>query len=78
MNICIPKLGVAMTEGTIVEWLVDDGATVSAGQPLYVLENEKVENEIEAPAPGVVHLVGTPGEVYAVGTLIATIEETAA
>ena len=74
MNICIPKLGVAMTEGTIVEWLVADGATVAAGQPIYVLENEKVENEIEAPVAGVVRLVATAGEVYGVGTLIATID----
>jgi pyruvate/2-oxoglutarate dehydrogenase complex dihydrolipoamide acyltransferase (E2) component len=74
VDIRIPKLGVAMTEGTIVEWLVKDGAVVAGGEPIYVLENEKVENEIAAPAPGVIRLVGTPGEVYDVGTLIATIE----
>jgi pyruvate/2-oxoglutarate dehydrogenase complex dihydrolipoamide acyltransferase (E2) component len=74
VKICIPKLGVAMTEGTIVLWLVGDGATVAAGEPIYVLENDKVENEIEAPTAGVIHIVGTAGEVYDVGTLIATIE----
>ena len=74
MEIRIPKLGVAMTEGTIVQWLVDDGAAVAAGEPLYVLETDKVENEIESPTTGVVRIVGTPGEVYDVGTLIATID----
>ena len=74
MEIRIPKLGVAMTEGTVVQWLVDDGASVAAGEALYVLETDKVENEIESPATGVIRIVGTPGEVYDVGTLIATID----
>jgi len=74
MEIRIPKLGVAMTEGTVVQWLVEDGAAVGAGEPLYVLETEKVENEIESPTTGVIRIVGTPGEVYDVGTLIATID----
>ena len=74
MEIRIPKLGVAMTEGTVVQWLVDDGAAVAVGEPLYVLETDKVENEIESPTTGVVRIVGTPGEVYDVGTLIATID----
>jgi len=74
MEIRIPKLGVAMTEGTVVQWLVEDGAAVGAGEPLYVLETDKVENEIESPTTGVIRIVGTPGEVYDVGTLIATID----
>jgi len=74
MEIRIPKLGVAMTEGTVVQWLVEDGQAVGAGEPLYVLETDKVENEIESPTTGVIRIVGTPGEVYDVGTLIATID----
>ena len=75
MDIRIPKLGVAMTEGTIVEWLVEDGATVAAHDPIYVLENDKVENEIESPAAGVIRIVAPAGdEAYDVGTLIATID----
>jgi pyruvate/2-oxoglutarate dehydrogenase complex dihydrolipoamide acyltransferase (E2) component len=74
VEIRIPKLGVAMTEGAIAQWLVEDGAVVAAGEPLYVLETDKVENEIESPATGVVRIVATPGEVYDVGTLIATID----
>ena len=41
MEIRIPKLGVAMTEGTIVQWLVEDGAAVAAGVPIYVLETDE-------------------------------------
>ena len=50
----IPKLGVSMTEGTLVEWLVADGATVDAGDVIYRLETDKVENDVEAPVAGVV------------------------
>ena len=74
MELRIPKLGVAMTEGTIVEWLVENGATVAVRDPIYVLENDKVENEIESPAPGVIRIIAAPGEAYDVGTLIATID----
>ena len=70
----IPKLGVSMTEGTLVEWLVSDGATVSAGDVLYRLETDKVENDIEAPVGGVIHISGEEGETYDVGTEIGTIE----
>lgn len=70
----IPKLGVSMTEGTLVEWMVSDGQRVEAGEVLYRLETDKVENDIEAPVAGVVHLTGVEGETYQVGTQIGTIE----
>jgi 2-oxoglutarate dehydrogenase E2 component (dihydrolipoamide succinyltransferase) len=71
----IPKTGDAVEEGTLVEWLVEDGARVERGDPLYLLETDKVEMEIDAPCAGVVSHVGTAGEVYPVGELIATITE---
>ncbi|MFC8827372.1 lipoyl domain-containing protein [Streptomyces sp. NPDC057137] len=70
----IPKLGWTMEEGTLAEWLVDDGAAVAAGEPLYLLESDKVENEIEAPASGVVRQAKKAGESYPVGTEIGTID----
>lgn len=73
----IPKTGDAVEEGTLVEWLVEDGARVKRGEPLYLLETDKVEMEIEAPCAGIVSQVGAPGEVYSVGVLIATIDEDA-
>jgi pyruvate/2-oxoglutarate dehydrogenase complex dihydrolipoamide acyltransferase (E2) component len=72
--ISIPKLGWTMEEGTVVEWLVDDGATVAEGEPLYTLENDKVENEIPAPASGVVRQSAAPGETFPVGTEIGSIQ----
>jgi pyruvate/2-oxoglutarate dehydrogenase complex dihydrolipoamide acyltransferase (E2) component len=70
----IPQLGVSMTEGTLVEWLVADGAAVNVGDILYRVETDKVENEIEAPVAGVIRITGVEGETYEVGTQIGSIE----
>jgi pyruvate/2-oxoglutarate dehydrogenase complex dihydrolipoamide acyltransferase (E2) component len=69
----IPKLGVAMREGNIIEWLVADGDHVTQGQPLYLLETEKVETEIVAPANGTLRIAAKVGETYAVGTRVGEI-----
>ena len=71
----MPKPGSAITEAVLLSVLVPDGDRVEEGSPLYVLETDKVEMEIEAPCAGVVSHVGTAGEVYRVGELIATIAE---
>jgi pyruvate/2-oxoglutarate dehydrogenase complex dihydrolipoamide acyltransferase (E2) component len=70
----IPQAGVSMTEGTIVEWVVADGARVGEGEVLYRLETEKVELDVECPATGVVHVTGQVGETYPVGEEIGYIE----
>jgi pyruvate/2-oxoglutarate dehydrogenase complex dihydrolipoamide acyltransferase (E2) component len=70
----IPKLAVSMTEGTLVEWLVEDGAEVIAGDPVYRIETDKTEAEIEAPVSGVLHIEAEAGEVLEVGTPIGEIE----
>jgi biotin carboxyl carrier protein len=70
----LPRLAVSMTEGTIREWLVEDGAEVTSGQSIYVLETDKTEAEIEAPASGVLHIEADTGEALQVGTPIGEIE----
>ena len=65
----------ATTEVTFLEWLVEDGQPVEEEQPLYVVATDKVENEVAAPASGILrHGTAEPEEVYPVGTVIATIE----
>ena len=71
--ILIPKLGVAMTEGTLAEWLVPDGAVVSAGDVIYLLETDKVESEIEAPVAGQLRQLVAAGELYPVGQQVGEI-----
>jgi pyruvate/2-oxoglutarate dehydrogenase complex dihydrolipoamide acyltransferase (E2) component len=63
----------SMTEGTLAEWLVEDGQNVEQGQPIYVLETEKAAQDIEAPEAGrLVHKLAA-GEVYEVGVEIGEI-----
>ena len=72
-QLTIPRLEMAMTEGDLVEWLVEDGAQVSEGDPIYTLETGKTAQEIAAPASGrLVHKVQA-GETYQVGTEIGEI-----
>ena len=73
-DILLPKIGFSMTEAQIAEWLAEDGATVTEGQPLYLLEADKAANEVEAPASGTLRIIAQPGETYEVGTVLGTIE----
>ncbi|MES2157974.1 MAG: lipoyl domain-containing protein [Pseudomonadota bacterium] len=73
-DILLPKIGFSMTEAQIAEWLAEDGAQVTEGQPLYLLEADKSANEVESPASGTLRIIAAPGETYEVGTVLGTIE----
>ena len=73
-EILLPKLGFAMEEGAVAEWLVADGGTVTAGQPLYLLESDKAVDEVEAPASGVLRIAVELKSTYPVGTVLGRIE----
>ncbi len=73
MELKIPRLAISMQEGTLVEWLVADGDEVASGALIYLLEADKVENEIEAPIGGSIRLLAEQGNTYPVGTTIAEI-----
>lgn len=47
-EIIMPKLGMAMEEGTLVRWLSGAGEEVRAGELLLEIETGKVEMELEA------------------------------
>jgi len=74
IDVLVPKIGFSMAEGTLTEWLVEDGATVSEGQPIYSLESDKSINEVEAPASGVLKILVQPADdPIPVGTKVAEI-----
>jgi pyruvate/2-oxoglutarate dehydrogenase complex dihydrolipoamide acyltransferase (E2) component len=73
VEIRVPQIGFSMTEGTLADWLVADGATVSEGTPIYTIEIDKSTQDVESPAAGTLKVLGKVGEVYAVGTLIGEI-----
>ena len=73
-EILLPKIGFAMNEGQVSEWLANDGDAVSAGQPLFTLEAEKSANEVEAPASGTLRILQPAGNIYPVGTVLGVID----
>ena len=73
----MPKLGQAMTEGTVQHWHRKDGDHVAQGQVLLTIETDKATFEIEAPASGVLHILVAEGQEVRVGTVIGEIGDTA-
>ena len=73
-EIRIPKIGMSATEMTLSEWMFGDGEEVATGDVIYTVETDKTTSEIEAQASGILRVIGVEGEVYAVGTLVGTIE----
>jgi pyruvate/2-oxoglutarate dehydrogenase complex dihydrolipoamide acyltransferase (E2) component len=74
-QVLLPKVGFASDDSTLARWLVEDGAMITAGQPLYELENDKAAQEVEAPASGRLRILAEVGTVYPVGTVLAEIDE---
>ncbi len=60
--------------GTVVRWLVDDGAQVNEGDPIVVLEAMKMETEIPAPASGVLRRSANVGDLVQYGEKLGFIE----
>ena len=48
----MPKFGLIMTEGTIVEWYKQEGDHVTQGDPICQVETQKLMNDVEAPVSG--------------------------
>ena len=74
--VTMPKWGIEMTEGTITEWHVSPGQSVTKGDHLLDVETEKIVNSVEAPASGTVRRVlADVGGTEKVGALIAVFAE---
>jgi len=74
VDVILPKVDMDMTTGRITKWFVTEGATVTAGDPLFEIETDKAAMEIEAPASGTLaHVSGDTGVDIAVGASVAWI-----
>jgi pyruvate dehydrogenase E2 component (dihydrolipoamide acetyltransferase) len=71
----LPRLGQGMESGTIVRWLKNEGDQVERGEPLYELDTEKVTQEVEAEASGVLLKIAVREGEVDVGRTIAFIGE---
>src|SRR6186997_1037363 len=69
----LPRLGQGMESGTIVKWLKSEGESVEKGEPLYELDTDKVTQEVEADASGVLLKIAVEEGEVEVGKTIAVI-----
>ena len=72
-EITMPRLSDSMEEGTILRWLVADGAEVARGDEIAEIETDKANMTYEADAAGVFTAVAAEGDALPVGALIAHV-----
>ncbi len=74
--IVMPKWGLEMRQGTVLEWLVSVGDRIETGQALVDVETDKISNAVEAADPGLLRrIVAASGEVLPVKALLAVMAE---
>ncbi len=70
----MPKLGMEMTEGTVVAWSCQEGDRINTGDVVVQIETEKITYDVEAPAAGILRkIVVREGEVRPIGELLGVI-----
>lgn len=72
--IVMPKWGLSMQEGTVMDWLVEEGAEITVGLPILDVETDKIANAVEAADAGVLRRkVAQAGEVLPVKALLGVM-----
>ncbi len=73
IDIKVPAAGESITSANIAKWYKCNGDSVKKGEPLVSLETDKVSNELEAEADGVLSITVGEGEEVAIGTVIGSL-----
>lgn len=74
--IIMPKWGLEMREGTVVDWLVEEGTRITVGMPILDVETDKISNTVEAPDPGLLRRrLAHAGETLAVRALLGVLAD---
>jgi len=75
-KIVMPQLGLTMEEGSVTSWLKQPGEYVEKGEPLFIVETDKIEMEVEAMGKGYLGTIQVEtGLKVPVGTLLATLTD---
>src|SRR2546423_377512 len=75
VEVTVPAVGESISSGVVSVWHKKSGEQVSAGDPLFTLETDKVSTEINADADGVLQTLVAEGAEVKIGDVVATIEE---
>ncbi len=73
IEITIPKLGLTMERAKIARWLYPSGNEVKEGEPVVVIETDKVTYEVPSPATGLLHPIAPEGKACAVEETVGYI-----
>lgn len=74
-TLTMPKLGDSVTEVVILDWHVEPGDTVAAGDPLVSVETDKIDTDVPATVGGtVVELLVEPHDEVPTGAPFVVIE----
>lgn len=74
VDVCMPKLGMTMTEGTITKWLKKEGDFVTQNEPIVEIETQKIVNSVDSPATGILEkIMFTEGNTVKISTVIAIV-----
>ena len=72
----MPKWGMGIDEGTVLQWLKAEGDSIAKGEILVEIETAKAVQEVEAPVTGILRkILLAEGETAEVRTELALIEE---
>jgi pyruvate dehydrogenase E2 component (dihydrolipoamide acetyltransferase) len=73
-EVIMPKMGDAMEEGTLVEWLKKEGEKVKSGEVIGTIQTDKATLELESPGSGILTgLLVSGGETVPVGKAIGAV-----
>nr|WP_283637307.1 dihydrolipoamide acetyltransferase family protein [Aquaticitalea lipolytica] len=71
----MPKMGESITEGTIINWLINEGDSFDEGDIILEVATDKVDNEVPAPASGtLIKTMFQAKDVVPVGEVLAILE----
>src|SRR5437764_8693284 len=75
VEVKVPAVGESISSGVVSVWHKKSGQQVSAGDPLFTLETDKVSTEINAEEDGVLQTLVAEGAEVKIGDVVATIEK---